>query len=492
MAVRGSLALYSVRSAIALAALENNDQPTLEKLIEHEKDQDLLNEILYQASKGGFTDCARTLVQYGADVNYCESSEDETVLGVSCIKKHPAVTSLLVKVDRCNVNIASIGDQHTPLHACAGFNSPACCHVLLEAGANVNVRDCYESTPLIVACMHNNPEVVQELLQAGADISLKNIRRRDCFSIAMDEGHAGCVRELLLAHPDLANTRGEGGLYPLTRAIRDHQSHVVRAFIDAGCDVNCPEAAILTPLHMAIEVGDSALVEALVEGGADVNSPLTMPLQGATPLILAVVKEQADVVRVLAKSTCNLDAFDSLGRTALYLATKHRAQQCMRELLWAGANPDAYLASKAGPPIPAPTALHAAVLYDCCEEAVMLIQAGCDIDFPAVYEHGMQAVPVTPMMVACQQHRHWALKLLLLAGSNCLQPVQNVQDLNDEIVDLLTKAHQRRKNPDSLKCLCRTLIRNTCGRAFLRSAQLLPLPSQLISYLMFEELLNYI
>ena len=233
------------------------------------------------------------------------------------------------------------------------------------------------------------------------------------------------------------------------------------------------------------------LVKTLVDGGVNVNERLSLPLQGATPLMLAVVKEQADVVKVLANSTCNLDMFDSIGRTALYMATKHRAQQCMRELLWAGANPDAYNDPDESPPVPAPTAIHAAVLFDCKEEAVMLIQAGCNVDFFALYDSFTTgATPLCPISVACARQKYWALPVLLSAGAKCIDSINALHDIPGSVVPHYEQTLFLQKNPQKLKPLCRKAIRDLCGRSFLRKAQNLPLPKVLISYLMFEELFD--
>ncbi len=484
--------LYSVQSGLVLAAAENGDDEVLKQLSERGLDQDLLNEALSCAACHGHVRFTQTCCSLGADINWWDSSEDETALSIACREGHADVVAVMIE-SGCDVNLKVKGQMHTALHSCAVSGSVKCVRLLIAAKADVNSQDCMGNTPMIKAVMEEKPSIVRELLAVGANYKLLNIRQKSAFSIAMDRGDAGCVKELLTAHKDLANIRGQlDNLYPLTRAIRYRQLPVIRAFIESGCDINCPESTFLKPLHLAIEIGDASLVETLAMAGADINSTLAVPI-GATPLLLAVAKGLPDVVTVLGKTDCHLNAFDGVGRSALYMAVKFGNTRCIKSLLECGANPDAYNwdhSSQEIPDIiPSPPPLHAALIYERQEEAAMLLQAGCDVDFPAFYRDNHRSDWVTPMQLARLHDLTWAMKMLLKAGSKCLVPVEGVPNKDDELVYLLQKAHFLLTNSHSLKDLCRHFIRQILGKRLIVDFQTLPLPQSLLAFIIFEELI---
>ncbi len=67
------------------------------------------------------------------------------------------------------------GAGETPaLFAAAAANHTECICVLLEAGADINVRNTKGSTPLMAAAFHGKLDALRQLLEAGADRHLRN------------------------------------------------------------------------------------------------------------------------------------------------------------------------------------------------------------------------------------------------------------------------------------------------------------------------------
>ncbi|XP_047549452.1 fibronectin type 3 and ankyrin repeat domains protein 1-like [Lutra lutra] len=87
---------------------------------------------------------------------------------------HCNVIDWMIK-DGCEVDAVDTGSGWTPLmrvSAVSGNQSVA--SVLIEGGADVNMRDKDGKTPLVVAMLNNHEELVQLLLNKGADASVKN------------------------------------------------------------------------------------------------------------------------------------------------------------------------------------------------------------------------------------------------------------------------------------------------------------------------------
>ncbi|MFP5380147.1 MAG: ankyrin repeat domain-containing protein, partial [Vicinamibacteria bacterium] len=107
-----------------------------------------------------------------------------------------------------------------------------------------------------------------------------------------------------------------------------------RQAIDAGADVNAAGAGY-TALHAAALRGDLATVEALLARGADPNVPLTRgspvrrfgsqwalntPMTGGTPLLVAALFLEVDIVRALLAAGARPDVPVADGTTPLLAA----------------------------------------------------------------------------------------------------------------------------------------------------------------------------
>ncbi|XP_011841830.1 PREDICTED: fibronectin type 3 and ankyrin repeat domains protein 1 [Mandrillus leucophaeus] len=74
-----------------------------------------------------------------------------------------------------NVDVVDTGSGWTPLmRVSAVSGNQRVASLLIDAGANVNVKDRNGKTPLMVAVLNNHEELVQLLLDKGADASIKN------------------------------------------------------------------------------------------------------------------------------------------------------------------------------------------------------------------------------------------------------------------------------------------------------------------------------
>jgi ankyrin repeat protein len=107
---------------------------------------------------------------------------------------------------------------------------------------------------------------------------------------------------------------------------------VATLLLDAGADVNAPDAASRTPLHMAVERGDALIVTLLLARKADATS---RDRTGWTPLHHAAAKDQMEIARLLLDAGVDPNALSELGGTPLHEAAAG-ASAAMVELLLAG------------------------------------------------------------------------------------------------------------------------------------------------------------
>ncbi|XP_055009201.1 histone-lysine N-methyltransferase EHMT1-like, partial [Boleophthalmus pectinirostris] len=81
---------------------------------------------------------------------------------------------LLMLVDGIDPNFKMDSqNKRTPLHAAAEAGHADICHMLVQAGANLDTCDEDQRTPLMEACENNHMEIVCFLLRAGASATHK-------------------------------------------------------------------------------------------------------------------------------------------------------------------------------------------------------------------------------------------------------------------------------------------------------------------------------
>ena len=77
----------------------------------------------------------------------------------------------------------------TPLHSAAAAGHYRIVHMLLELGADPNVREQGGFTPLHAAAQNGDVDTIRALLLGGADLTLKSQDGKLAVDIAMDAGH---------------------------------------------------------------------------------------------------------------------------------------------------------------------------------------------------------------------------------------------------------------------------------------------------------------
>ena len=120
----------------------------------------------------------KLLLRYGGDMSSAEYGPGR----LAAQNDHESLGLLIT--EGVNINVRSGFDDNTPLHEAAIGEDGAlheneeCIALLLEAGANVDVRNKNGETPVMVAAYHANPKNFMALVEAGADLSLVDHKQR--------------------------------------------------------------------------------------------------------------------------------------------------------------------------------------------------------------------------------------------------------------------------------------------------------------------------
>ncbi len=144
-------------------------------------------------------------------------------------------------------------------------------------------------------------------------------------------------------------------------------------------------------------------VEEALKSGADPNY---MVSNGATPLILAILIDKPDYVKLLLKYGADVNLAGRRGHTPLHVAAALEHSDCLDILLKAGARPDTHGAFGRTP-------LMEAARTGRVKNAEKLLQAGADIN-------GLDDMKRTPLMHAAEAHKNSleTVKFLVSKGAD--------------------------------------------------------------------------
>ncbi len=156
---------------------------------------------LILAVEFGNADCARLLIEAGADVNLCDKG---TMTPLHVAARHgrsyyKACTKLLIKA---GANLEARYKGRTPLHEACLRGNAGQAELLLEAGADINSQELHSKmTPLHCAVMaEEGEECTRLLLLHHADPNeLDGSQTRTVLSLARHRGASSRTMELLLA-----------------------------------------------------------------------------------------------------------------------------------------------------------------------------------------------------------------------------------------------------------------------------------------------------
>ena len=190
-------------------------------------------------------------------------------------------------------------------------------------------------------------------------------RREVALYHAASYGDETLVQQLLEAGAT-GDYRDDAGLSPLHQAALGGAAAVVKRLLAAGVQVNERAKLGYTALHCAAGKGHLEVAEILVDAGADVEARTSSPgqvydggpsvLDGLTPLHCAAARSPSgvwvrpgrrnpegrytEIIALLVKSGAEVDGRSANGITPLFLAVLNGQKDVVQAFLETGANPN--------------------------------------------------------------------------------------------------------------------------------------------------------
>lgn len=342
---------------------------------------------LFTAASEGYVNIAREILTYDVDLDF----------------KHPDGWSALMFTTRATLGVDD--NQQAEI-----------AKMLIEKGAELEVRNNKGRTILMNASRNGKAEVVKVLIEAGADVNSSNEkdRYRTAFSYAERQKHKNLAKYLkeigkssenigqftlnqliqeILAE-DLASAKklvdklpyinesddkGNSALHYAVKMESEQKSiSLIKALLERGANINHANKRKVTPLYAALKqnFAPNKVILFLLENGADINFQRRSRW---TPLVLAVSKGNFDVVVEMMKYSPEINHIANKGWSVFMYITNnyHKAKDedqadVGRVLLKHGANIEARTKSGRTPLMNAAENGKLAVVK-------MLIEEGADI-----------------------------------------------------------------------------------------------------------------
>jgi ankyrin repeat protein len=185
--VREDPSLASARDAnglpVILLALFHQQRTAAEALLEAEPELGVL-----EAAATGRADRLRELLAADPDAIRERSPEGFTTLGLAAFLGGPEVVGILLEHGADPDDDADNQFGVRPVHAASASHDRETMRLLLEAGADPNMRQQGGFVPLHEAAHTDDVEMARLLLDHGADPSLAADDGRDARRMAADEG----------------------------------------------------------------------------------------------------------------------------------------------------------------------------------------------------------------------------------------------------------------------------------------------------------------
>ncbi|KAI9434710.1 hypothetical protein H4582DRAFT_1855810 [Lactarius indigo] len=152
----------------------------------------------------------------------------------------------------------------TLLHTAIAESDVEIVWLLLENGADLNIRGYNDEVPLHHASREGFPDIVRWLLDHGVDLEAQRSDQSTALHLA---AYPGCLEvvEILLEYNAKVNARDSRGRVPLHDAANNGRLEVVRLLLKHGGNVNARGNDGMTPLDEAKENGYTEIVELLSE-----------------------------------------------------------------------------------------------------------------------------------------------------------------------------------------------------------------------------------
>ena len=253
-----------------------------------------------------------------------------------CYYPYPDIVKLLLE-HNCDLDMTSkLG--RTALHLAVWNKRTTVTRLLLKHGCCTNHQDQFSDTPLMLATLRGYTTLVKAILRTShCDVHVAGPEKDTALHFAARHGRSECIRVLCKYAADV-DRRNMWGLTPLHLAVTHGNASASLTLIRVGADINATDRINRTLLHYAVKQNITEVVLDLLLKGAKLE---VQDFHGNRPLVEAILFSDLDVLALMVRANCDLDATGScttlqghvIGRCSPVEVAVHRNRLQVAELL---------------------------------------------------------------------------------------------------------------------------------------------------------------
>jgi serine/threonine-protein phosphatase 6 regulatory ankyrin repeat subunit B len=283
------------------------------------------------ACENSLTSDVDHLQKRGVNVNLIPSNQDLSALMVVSQCGNIQMTKLLLEYG-ANVNLKNRNGWSALIFASESRQFEIA-DLLLDYGADVNLQSYDGTSALMVSYL---PKLSELFLDRGANINLKNNNGASAIFVAVQKGFIKLAKFLLEYGADV-NEHDNEDTSTLMVAIKNENIETVKIFLDYGANINAQNKNMWSALMFSCQKGHAQMTKLLLEYGAEVN---LQNRNGWTALMLMIAGTNAnfEIASLLLKYGADVNIQGSDGRSALMLACQNAYFEIAKLLVEWGAD----------------------------------------------------------------------------------------------------------------------------------------------------------
>ncbi len=233
-----------------------------------------------------------------------------------------AINAILESDPNLKTIVAQAMQGKTILHWACAVNKPKAIDALIQAGCDVNGTDKQGRTPLHIACETESFHSMEALLKYGAKTEIADSKGNTPLMAACSQGNSEVI-QLLLNHKANLEATDPLGYTPFVRATHEDKVEKMGMLKNRGANIDAKDKYGNTPLLYICSRNKGnayAMAQRLLEWGADVTA--TSGPKKYTPLMIACLKGNKELVKLLLTHNADKGVKSEDGKTAYELAAK--------------------------------------------------------------------------------------------------------------------------------------------------------------------------